>query len=246
MENQKTAKMMAKSKVKLSAVSLGLFVLLGGLVELQREQAPLSQATVIYVKGREVATAAGVPVSEAVAVVEDVKPVAKDGVSADEFLRFLQETSDKVDALEKPASPLAQIMVVPVEAEEKAPEVVFDERVIEVMDDNGEVVEIVEVVEAPTLQTDVTEDADVEVKTEEPMEEETVVLPVEVLDETAVEERVQDGENGESVEDASVSSEVAVNTEEKLQEVIEIEEEAPAIDMMKDIIAREQNGGDEK
>ncbi len=235
MENQETAKMAAKSKMKLSATVLGLLALFGLYTEYVRKETPLDEATVIFVKGRAVAVEV---LAEAAAPVAEPEQAAETaGVSAAQFLGYLREVSDRADAVTKPESALGQIALP--QPEPRAFEAVpleFNEQVIEIMDDNGEVSEVVEVREAEIPaeaaatvepETDVSEAVSL---VREVMAPEVEALPAEASAEESVFENME-------------KNEPLVNIEEN---GVQAGEEGQAVDMMKEIIEREQAADGEK
>ncbi len=235
MENQETAKMAAKSKMKLSATVLGLLALFGLYTEYVRKETPLDEATVIFVKGRAVAVEV---LAEAAAPVAEPEQAAETaGVSAAQFLGYLREVSDRADAVTKPESALGQIALP--QPEPRAFEAVpleFNEQVIEIMDDNGEVSEVVEVREAEIPaeaaatvepETDVSEAVSL---VREVMAPEVEALPAEASAEESVFENME-------------KNEPLVNIEEN---GVQAGEEGQAVDMMKEIIEREQAVDGEK
>lgn len=234
MQNQETARMAAKSKMKLSATVLGLLILFGMAVEYARESASLSQATIIYVKSREARQSVLKTEAPASTALEqgNNEPQQAAGVSAEEFVRYLREMSDKADALEKPQSALGQIVLPAMESQPVVETVVFDEQVIEITDDNGEVVEIVEV------RTEPDRHEEMPVPVENNVVEERMASDVEgIRDETPVIEPEPEVEIEESVSEEVEISEPIVNTDENTGLS---EEDGQAVDMMKEIIEREQ------
>lgn len=245
MENQETAKMAAKSKMKLSATVLGLLAVFGLAVEYVRKTAPLEEAVVVFVKSKEAADV--MPMAET--IVEE-KPVSEQsgtdvsaakqataekvpGVSVGEFLGYLREVSDKANAVEKPESALGQIILpVPEPQAVSQPVEAFNEQVIEVMDDNGELVEIVEVQPAEEANgIDIAHQAEDNTALKENTDlragaaNETTDMPIAA-------EKLQ-----ESVSEIEEKPETVVNSEENM---FLSDENGPAVDMMKEIIGREQ------
>lgn len=272
MDNQETTKILAKSKVKLTAAVLLMAVIAGGLVECARAGKPTAEAVVIYRRDNVV-----VPMKETApapvvaAKSEDIleKAPAK-GISAEEFVDYLQGISARAVAISKPESALEKIVLPQKEVEILVEEGVSEEIVI--YDGDASVEENVVPVE-----TDMTEAAEVETVSEEEVvsveadekaevsdvEKAAVVEEVILVDEGEVskedvsaKEVKQEGEGvvkaetpvteEESVAKTDASAEPIVNTEENAAEVNEIGEDAPTIDMMKDIIEREQAVGKEK
>ncbi len=235
MENQETAKMAAKSKMKLSATVLGLLALFGLYTEYVRKETPLDEATVIFVKGRAVAVDV---LAEAAAPVAEPEQAAETaGVSAAQFLGYLREVSDRADAVTKPESALGQIALP--QPEPRAFEAVpleFNEQVIEIMDDNGEVSEVVEVREAEIpAETAATVDPETDVSEAVSLVREVMAPEVEALPAEASAE--------ESVFENMEKNEPLVNIEEN---GVQAGEEGQAVDMMKEIIEREQAADGEK
>ncbi len=235
MENQETAKMAAKSKMKLSATVLGLLALFGLYTEYVRKETPLDEATVIFVKGRAVAVEV---LAEAAAPVAEPEQAAETaGVSAAQFLGYLREVSDRADAVTKPESALGQIALP--QPEPRAFEAVpleFNEQVIEIMDDNGEVSEVVEVREAEIpAETAATVEPETDVSEAVSLVREVMAPEVEALPAEASAE--------ESVFENMEKNEPLVNIEEN---GVQAGEEGQAVDMMKEIIEREQAADGEK
>lgn len=235
MENQETAKMAAKSKMKLSATVLGLLALFGLYTEYVRKETPLNEATVIFVKGRAVAVEV---LAEAAAPVAEPEQEAETaGVSAAQFLGYLREVSDRADAVTKPESALGQIALP--QPEPRAFEAVpleFNEQVIEIMDDNGEVSEVVEVREAEIpAETAATVEPETDVSEAVSLVREVMAPEVEALPAEASAE--------ESVFENMENNEPLVNIE---QNGVQAGEEGQAVDMMKEIIEREQAADGEK
>ncbi len=238
MENQETAKMAAKSKMKLSATVLGLLALFGLYTEYVRKETPLDEATVIFVKGRAVAVEV---LAEAAAPVAEPEQAAETaGVSAAQFLGYLREVSDRADAVTKPESALGQIALP--QPEPRAFEAVpleFNEQVIEIMNDNGEVSEVVEVREAEipaeTAETAATVEPETDVSEAVSLVREVMAPEVEALPAEASAE--------ESVFENMEKNEPLVNIEEN---GVQAGEEGQAVDMMKEIIEREQAADGEK
>ncbi len=235
MENQETAKMAAKSKMKLSATVLGLLALFGLYTEYVRKETPLDEATVIFVKGRAVAVEV---LAEAAAPVAEPEQEAETaGVSAAQFLGYLREVSDRADAVTKPESALGQIALP--QPEPRAFEAVpleFNEQVIEIMDDNGEVSEVVEVREAEIpAETAATVEPETDVSEAVSLVREVMAPEVEALPAEASAE--------ESVFENMENNEPLVNIEEN---GVQAGEEGQAVDMMKEIIEREQAADGEK
>ncbi len=235
MENQETAKMAAKSKMKLSATVLGLLALFGLYTEYVRKETPLDEATVIFVKGRAVAVDV---LAEAAAPVAEPEQAAETaGVSAAQFLGYLREVSDRADAVTKPESALGQIALP--QPEPRAFEAVpleFNEQVIEIMDDNGEVSEVVEVREAEIpAETAATVEPETDVSEAVSLVREVMAPEVEALPAEASAE--------ESVFENMEKNEPLVNIEEN---GVQAGEEGQAVDMMKEIIEREQAVDGEK
>ncbi len=235
MENQETAKMAAKSKMKLSATVLGLLALFGLYTEYVRKETPLNEATVIFVKGRAVAVEV---LAEAAAPVAEPEQEAETaGVSAAQFLGYLREVSDRADAVTKPESALGQIALP--QPEPRAFEAVpleFNEQVIEIMDDNGEVSEVVEVREAEIpAETAATVEPETDVSEAVSLVREVMAPEVEALPAEASAE--------ESVFENMENNEPLVNIEEN---GVQAGEEGQAVDMMKEIIEREQAADGEK
>lgn len=235
MENQETAKMAAKSKMKLSATVLGLLALFGLYTEYVRKETPLDEATVIFVKGRAVAVDV---LAEAAAPVAEPEQAAETaGVSAAQFLGYLREVSDRADAVTKPESALGQIALP--QPELRAFEAVpleFNEQVIEIMDDNGEVSEVVEVREAEIpAETAATVEPETDVSEAVSLVREVMAPEVEALPAEASAE--------ESVFENMEKNEPLVNIE---QNGVQAGEEGQAVDMMKEIIEREQAADGEK
>lgn len=235
MENQETAKMAAKSKMKLSATVLGLLALFGLYTEYVRKETPLDEATVIFVKGRAVAVDV---LAEAAAPVAEPEQAAETaGVSAAQFLGYLREVSDRADAVTKPESALGQIALP--QPEPRAFEAVpleFNEQVIEIMNDNGEVSEVVEVREAEIpAETAATVDPETDVSEAVSLVREVMAPEVEALPAEASAE--------ESVFENMEKNEPLVNIEEN---GVQAGEEGQAVDMMKEIIEREQAADGEK
>lgn len=235
MENQETAKMAAKSKMKLSATVLGLLALFGLYTEYVRKETPLDEATVIFVKGRAVAVEV---LAEAAAPVAEPEQAAETaGVSAAQFLGYLREVSDRADAVTKPESALGQIALP--QPEPRAFEAVpleFNEQVIEIMNDNGEVSEVVEVREAEIpAETAATVEPETDVSEAVSLVREVMAPEVEALPAEASAE--------ESVFENMEKNEPLVNIEEN---GVQAGEEGQAVDMMKEIIEREQAVDGEK
>ncbi len=235
MENQETAKMAAKSKMKLSATVLGLLALFGLYTEYVRKETPLDEATVIFVKGRAVAVDV---LAEAAAPVAEPEQAAETaGVSAAQFLGYLREVSDRADAVTKPESALGQIALP--QPEPRAFEAVpleFNEQVIEIMNDNGEVSEVVEVREAEIpAETAATVEPETDVSEAVSLVREVMAPEVEALPAEASAE--------ESVFENMEKNEPLVNIEEN---GVQAGEEGQAVDMMKEIIEREQAADGEK
>lgn len=235
MENQETAKMAAKSKMKLSATVLGLLALFGLYTEYVRKETPLDEATVIFVKGRAVAVEV---LAEAAAPVAEPELAAETaGGSAAQFLGYLREVSDRADAVTKPESALGQIALP--QPELRAFEAVpleFNEQVIEIMDDNGEVSEVVEVREAEIpAETAATVEPETDVSEAVSLVREVMAPEVEALPAEASAE--------ESVFENMEKNEPLVNIEEN---GVQAGEEGQAVDMMKEIIEREQAADGEK
>lgn len=250
MENPETAKMAAKSKIKLSATVLGLLALFGLAAEYGRETAPLDEATVVYVRSR-----AAVPVpAEEVSAPAAVNPAAEQteqaaGVSVSEFLGYLREVSDKADAVTKPESALEQIILPQPEPMPAVEPVVSEEQVIEITDDNGEVVELVEVKGEPAEPEAVAVVHEPEGANESAPVQAPVSAEVQAPEPAADVEAAIDilpaaaGLIEESAAAEDKSGEVVVNADENM---LSDEENGPAVDMMKEIIEREQAAGGEK
>lgn len=256
MENQDTAKILATSRVKLAAAATLMMILAGSAAEYVRQGRTLDEAVVVMMKPQAETVAAAVvekaePAKAAEVVgVENAEELRRNSEGAAEFIRYVQDIHERAEAVVKPESALSKIIPQQVLQTAPVPEVPVNEQVIEVYDENGEVVEIVEVRGETTA---------------EPQAAEVDEAPVEggVMEGTAVEPAVNEPESeptnsgqesepvvenvpapeampAESAQDEHVAPELVVNTQENNQEIIETEADAPAIDMMKDIIAREQ------
>lgn len=237
MNNPDNIKIMAKSKMKLSAALVLMLVLMGAVTEYARLSRPLAQAVVVLVPQGEKALAAS-GVESAVQAVEEQRKA----VSAEAFVHQLQEISQQAASVQKPESALGQIVLPKQQVEETTvSEEEARERVIEVYDEAGEPVEIIEVSGEAVAE---------EVPAEEP-EIEYVSSVAEVVENVpvAVEESVAPEALGgeapveavaESAETVESSPQDVVNTEENISSENANDGEMPEIDMMKDIIAREQ------
>lgn len=230
MENPETARLVAKSKMKLSATALGLLILFGLAVDYGRENAPLDEATVVFVRGRAEAKAAAPAAAEPVA--DEAKPAAE--VTVGEFLGYLQEVSDKVNAVSKPESALGQIVLPKAAAEPAVERAVFKEPVIEVTDDNGEVVNLLEATSEAAKPETVAAVVEQAVENEAAGQDGTVeTQAVELMAETSVKE---------SAPVELTPSEPVVNADENM---LSDEENGEAVDMMKEIMQREQTANTE-
>ncbi len=278
MDNQETAKMAAKSKMELSAAVLAMLVLFGAAAEFERKEAPLDEATVIYVRNRTAdalplaaAEPAAMPVAQKPAsesvperaggVSAAEKPVSESvperagGVSAAEFLGYLHEVHTRAEAVAKPESALEKIILPVPEPQPVAETAAFNEQVIEITDDNGEVVEIVEVrtdggeaavADAVSVSEDVAAADEAAggsaeaIPVEESISGETAGEPeISVVADSAEDE----GKNAESAtENAPAGEPVVLADENPLDDSVDGE----AVDMMKEILEREQAAAAEK
>ncbi len=182
MENQEMIKRMEKSKLKLLAVFVVLLGGLGGVLEGGRYGQAMAEAVVIYYPQKS-AKNIDVEMKDN----KDTVTIAEKGlqknevdekreaiaVSAEEFVQVLHEMHEKASEIIKPQSALAQIVV-----EKQKPEletkVVVDEKGVEIYDENGEAVDVVESVELPLV-----EEENIKVGTENTKEEAEVFGPVE-------------------------------------------------------------------
>lgn len=245
MRDPDNIKIMAKSKVKLSTALLLMLVLMGMATEYAHMNRSLAQAVVVLLPQQERIVIQEV-LPRAENVVSPIVETQRKGKSAEAFMRYLQEVNDMVVAVRKPESALGQIILPKMKAV-KEPEVRFNEQVIEVYDEAGEPMEVVEVrSETETVPVaEATEELEAELV---PVAEGTSVAIEE--DDTRLESvnDVRDEEKSDALIEPITESagnmedvaEVAVNTEENVSEFGEDGEEMPEIDMMKEIIAREQ------
>ncbi len=260
MDNQETAKMAAKSKMELSAAVLAMLVLFGAAAEFERKEAPLDEATVIYVRNRT-ADALPLAAAEPAAMPVAQKPASESvperagGVSAAEFLGYLHEVHTRAEAVAKPESALEKIILPVPEPQPVAETAAFNEQVIEITDDNGEVVEIVEVrtdggeaavADAVSVSEDVAAADEAAggsaeaIPVEESISGETAGEPeISVVADSAEDE----GKNAESAtENAPAGEPVVLADENPLDDSVDGE----AVDMMKEILEREQAAAAEK
>lgn len=257
MNNPDVIKIMARSKVRLTAVFALMLILVMAAGEYFRLSRPLAQAVVVLLPQRgeenDILQTAGDLDTAAAKENDGDKESVRPLLSAEAFVGYLQEVNERAIAVVKPELALEKVVLPKEEAVRVEPERnVINERVIEVFDENGEVMEIVEV-RGEIAAEDVLEDK---------ADESVFVQPVATVVESAEgDELVADGE-GESlavVESASaqpvaeesvvkedVTDEIVVNTQENAVENVEIEDGAPAIDMMKEIIERQEAGEDKK
>lgn len=278
MENQDTAKILAKSRVKLTAAVTLMLILSGLAAEYVRQGRTLDEAVVVMMKpqAESVAAAAAEKVEPAVqtkavieAAAENAEKMRRNSEGAAEFIRYMQEIHERAGAVVKPESALGKIIPQQVLQTAPEPEVSVNEQVIEVYDESGEVVEIVEVrgestaapdemsageasavdnaadVFAEPAEVGVAEDnaaaAAMSGQESEPAAEIVPVSASETVPVSAAETvPVSEATPAESAQSEDVEAEPIVNAEENNQEIIETEADAPAIDMMKDIIARER------
>ncbi len=243
MENQDTAKILAKSRVKLAAAAALMLILAGLAAEYVRQGRTLDEAVVVMLKpqAEPVATAGAEQAAPTVeAEVRDEEELRRNNEGAAEFIRYMQEIHERAEAVVRPESALGQIIPQPAAQAAVEPEVPVNEQVIEVYDESGEVVEIVEVRSETTAEPNEAVSAvvpgDSSATAGENNGQESEPAGVPAAENVSASEAV----SAESAQSENTDAEPIVNTEENNQEVIEIEADAPAIDMMKDIIAREQ------
>ena len=104
MDNRETAEILAKGKLKLTAVIFMMAVLFGLMTEYMRNTKPTAEAVIIYRAAYKPERA------EVVAPVAEAKPAAKaavseaagKGISAAEFTGYLQEIHERAMAVSKP------------------------------------------------------------------------------------------------------------------------------------------------
>lgn len=282
MDSLDITKMVAKIKVKLLIVIMVILVLMGLFIEYTRYSKPYAEVYVVVLLDNDDKQDEPQVVSK--------KQVVQDN-AGEGFLSYLQEMHERVSQIQKPQSALLKIIPEQKIPEEPVRQEVQNEQIIEVYDESGEVVEIVEVqgeevvetdkkAEAPKAEDenyttdneqskvvenivqedrrslseggneiisdkheDVTGGALSNVMAEEQdsveeVHEEKVVNTVEGGSSES-EESISENENIESPQKEEQFSEDIVNNEKNDEEIIDTEQDGPAIDMMKDIIARE-------